>query len=203
VLALLAERKVDRFWLGGFSYGGYVAFELVRKANNRLLGLLLCDTKAEADSSDAKQGRMAFIEKVQGSGSAALAETMLPKLLTKRHLADDPVLTKAVRSVILKTSPQGGIQALRGMMERPDSRATLSTIRVPTLIVVGAQDEITPPEAAKAMQKAIPNSTLRIVEGAAHLVPLEAPEALHPLLGAWIHGTLDQDADVSPTHAKT
>jgi pimeloyl-ACP methyl ester carboxylesterase len=107
---------------------------------------------------------------------------MLPKLLTP---VADPALRAQVDRTMRAMPPEGMAQALEGMGERPDSRPTLAAIRVPTLIVVGEADAVTPPDAARAMEAAIPGARLVLVPGAAHLTTLEQPDAVGGPLVAW------------------
>ncbi len=181
-LRMLDRAGVRRFALAGFSMGGYVAFEVLRQAPGRVAGLALVDTRAEPDSPEARQGRYQTAARVRKEGPGPVVEGMLPRLLTS---AADPALRAQVERTMRATPPEGMAQALEGMGERPDSRSTLAAIRVPTLIVVGEQDAITPTEAAKAMADAIPGAKLVVVPGAAHLTTLERPDAVSDAMVAW------------------
>ncbi len=192
VLILLDKLKIDRFRLGGFSVGGYVALELVRMHARRVEALLLVDTRAEGDSEEAKTGRRDMIDQVRARGNIVLVEAMLPKLLSEQTRKQHPDLVEKVRKMIMDTPRDGGIHALEGMMARPDQRPNLGSINVPTLVVVGAEDKITPPDAAQILQKGIKGSQLRIVTGAAHMVPVEQPVPLNHFLDHWATGFADK-----------
>jgi 3-oxoadipate enol-lactonase len=192
VLRLCDELNVKKFRAGGFSVGGYVLLELLRRHPERVEGVLLVDTRAEPDSEEAKKGRRDFIDKIRSQGSNALVDVMLPKLLSDQTKKQHPGLVDQVRRLIMATPPEGAIRILEGMIERPDQRPSLGAIEVPTLVVVGAEDKLTPPDAAMVLQKGIANSQLRIVTGAAHLVPMEQPEPLNHFLDHWVKGFTDK-----------
>jgi 3-oxoadipate enol-lactonase len=192
VLALMDRLGIDTFRLGGFSVGGYAALELIRRHGQRVTALLLVDTRAEPDTDQAKENRRNLIQQIRTRGAAALVEAMLPKLLSDQTRKSNPGLEARVRAKILRASAEGSIHILEGMMQRPDQRPNLASIKVPTLIVVGAEDKITPPEAARALQSGIAQSQLRIVTGAAHLVPEEQPEPLNHFLDHWLKGFVDK-----------
>lgn len=183
VLRMADRAGLRKFVLGGFSLGGYVALDLARRAPERLAGLMLVDTRAEADSEETRVGRASSAERIRREGMAHVAEGMLPKLLTPRA---DPTLAQEVRGMMLAAPPEGAVAALHAMAQRPDQRAALPAFRVPTLVMVGAEDPVTPPEAARAMSEAIPGATLRVIEGAAHLAPMERPQATLDAMLAWL-----------------
>jgi pimeloyl-ACP methyl ester carboxylesterase len=176
---------IRRFVLAGFSMGGYAALELARRAPERLAGLLLVDTRAEPDTDDARRGRAETAAKVRAAGPQVLVDSMLPKLLTPRA---PPAMVEEVRAMMLRIPPEGAAQALLGMGERPDSRPSLGAIHVPTLVLVGAEDVITPPEASRAMQAAIPGAHLEVIPGAAHLAPVEQADAVNAAILSWARG---------------
>lgn len=182
VLRMGERAGVRRFGLAGFSMGGYVAFEILRQAPERVAGLALVDTRAEPDSDEAKAGRVATAERVRTEGPRVLAESMLPKMLTPEAPAD---LRGRVERMVLATPPEGAAQALLGMRDRMDARPLLPRIGVPTLVVVGSADPITPPDAARAMAQAVPGAKLVEVPGAAHLAPMERPGEVSEALVAW------------------
>lgn len=186
VLRMLDRAGVQRFVVAGFSMGGYVALEVARQAGARLAGLALLSTRAEADSDEARAGRAATSEKVRAAGSAQpVADAMLPKMLTP---AAPPQLRDEVQQMMLAQRPEGVMLALAAMASRPDSRATLQAVRVPTLILVGADDPVTPPEMSKSMAALVPGAKYQVVPGAAHLLPMEQPEAVNDALVAWLRG---------------
>jgi len=186
VFRLMDHLGFPRFVLAGFSLGGYVALQMTVQAPERIEGLILTDTRAEPDSAEGKAGRAKTIQALQTDGMKALVESMVPKFLTERGREKHPDVVERLTRTILRNPVKGAIHALEGMAERPDQRPNLAKIRAPTLIVVGAEDKLTPPEAAIAMKAAIPDSQIRILTGAAHLSTLEAAEAYNHVVGDWL-----------------
>ncbi|HUR69367.1 MAG TPA: alpha/beta fold hydrolase [Candidatus Thermoplasmatota archaeon] len=184
VLRLADRAGLSRFVLVGFSMGGYVALEVARQAPDRLQGLALVDSRAEPDSDEARAGRVKTADAVRAQGAQVVADAMVPKMLT----AGAPERLHAeVRDMMLAQPIEGIVAALHAMGARPDPRSGLPQLRVPTLLVVGEHDPITPPEASKAMAAAIPGARLQVIPGAAHLSPVEQPEAVNAALLAWLH----------------
>ena len=186
VLTWLGRLGVQQIVLAGLSMGGYVALALARLAPERLNALVLADTKAPADSDEARAGRDRMLDTLGEHGTDGVAAEMLPKLLGATTRSSRPQLVAEVRSLILPNPPDGvrrGILRLRG---RPDATAVLPRIGVPTLVLVGEEDEVTPPKDARALATAIPQATLETLPGAGHLSNLEAPSrfnaALHRFL---------------------
>jgi pimeloyl-ACP methyl ester carboxylesterase len=129
-------------------------------------GLILIDTRETADTDEARKGRYDSIEKVKKEGVRPIVESMLPKMLTPQA---PPEMRERIREIMSSSSPDGVIAALRAMATRPDSTQLLREIRVPTLVIVGDQDTITPPADAERMTAAIRGARLVRIEGAAHL----------------------------------
>jgi 3-oxoadipate enol-lactonase len=162
--------------VGGLSMGGYVALSLVARYPTRVRGLILMDTRAGADTPEAAQGREATAQAVLAADSAnAVVDSMLPRLFCKMTLEQRPERVEPMKAIMAKTAPQGIAGALRGMAARPDRRGDLPKIVVPTLVLVGAEDVITPPAEAKAMAEAIPNAQLEVIPNAGHMAPYENP----------------------------
>jgi pimeloyl-ACP methyl ester carboxylesterase len=173
VASLLDALGLARAAIGGMSMGGYVALAFARRHRGRLDGLVLADTKAGSDTPEARQGRDEAIALVRAQGVAAYLEKQLPRLLS-------PSVSEAVRNRARSLGNQSrevvitGLEALR---DRPDRRTELPEIRCPTVIVVGAEDALTPPSEARAMADAIPGARVVELPGAGHLANLEAPAA--------------------------
>ncbi|HUY34633.1 MAG TPA: alpha/beta fold hydrolase [Pirellulales bacterium] len=172
--------------LVGLSMGGYVAWQFVRKYRCRLRALVLCDTKAAADSPEAAESRLKVAETVLADGTEALARAMVPKLFAKRTIENRSPVVEAVRKVILQCNRQGVAAAQRGMAARPDVTDMLATIDVPTLVIVGEDDVISPPEEMRRIAQAIPGSRLVAIPKAGHLAPLENPAAFNAALGEFL-----------------
>lgn len=183
VLRLADRAGIGRFVLAGFSMGGYVAFEVCRQAPSRIQGLALVDTRAEPDSDEARAGRAATAEKVRAQGVGVVADAMLPKMLTPRA---PPRLVEEVREMMLAQKPEGVTHALHAMGARPDSRGTLAALRAPTLVLVGQEDAVTPPESSKTMAAVIPGARYQVVQGAAHLAPMERADEVNEALVRWL-----------------
>ncbi len=175
--ALLDHLKIRRAVVGGLSMGGYVAFAFWRRYSDRVQGLILADTRAEPDSAAAQAGRDAAIARVQQSGAAAYADEMLPRLLAPGSLANVKI-AGAARRMMAEQPVEGIVGALGGLRDRADSRATLPTIAVPTLVIVGEADVITPPADAQAMAALIPEARFAVIPKAGHLSPLENPRGV-------------------------
>ncbi len=186
VRGLLDHLKLERVALGGLSMGGYVALAFVRRWPERVRALVLADTRASADTEEGRKGRFETAALAEREGSAAIAETMVPKLLGPTTLEHKPEVVAAVRAMILEASPAGIAAALRGMAVRPASFDLLPTIKCPTLIIVGEQDGLTPPADSEAMAKAISGSTLVRIPEAGHLSNLEQPEKFNGALSGFL-----------------
>jgi pimeloyl-ACP methyl ester carboxylesterase len=180
--ALMDHVGIETAVVGGCSMGGYAAFAFVRRHRARLAGLVLQDTRAGADTAEARANRAALASQVLEEGAVAAANAFLPRLVGETTQRENPELVARLHGRILATSPVGIAQALHGLGTRADSRETLATIDVPTLVVVGEEDELTPPAEAEAMAAAIPGSTLEVIPGAGHLANLESPSAYHAAL---------------------
>jgi pimeloyl-ACP methyl ester carboxylesterase len=160
--------------LGGLSMGGYVALSLVARYPQRVRALMLMDTRAGADTPEAAQNREATARAVLDADKASpVVEAMLPRLFSKLTLEERPERVEPLRAVMERTTARGIAGALRGMAMRPDRSGDLARISVPTLVVVGQEDVITPPAEAKALADAIPNARLEVIPKAGHLAPYE------------------------------
>jgi pimeloyl-ACP methyl ester carboxylesterase len=187
VAELLDAIKVtEPIVLVGFSMGGYIAWQYVRKHGHRLRALIQCDTRAVADTEEGRAGRMKMAEKVAEWGSARVAEMMGPKLFSARALETKPQLMAEVRQVAARTPPAGIAAAQRGMAARPDVTAMLPSIRVPTLVVVGVDDAISPPAEMRKIADAIPNATFVEIPDAGHMTTMENPGAVNEALVSFI-----------------
>ncbi|BDG02790.1 alpha/beta fold hydrolase [Anaeromyxobacter oryzae] len=174
VRAVLAHLRIERVAVAGLSMGGYVSFELYRRAPALFRGLVLCDTKAAADTEEGKAMREQFARTTLEKGLGWVSDEMIPKLLKP---SPDPAVAKEVRHLIAAGTPAGVAAAQRGMARRPDSTPTLAKIACPTLVIVGEQDGLTPPAESEKMAKAIPGAKLARIPKAGHLANLENPDA--------------------------
>jgi pimeloyl-ACP methyl ester carboxylesterase len=182
VARLLDERGLDRVVLGGLSMGGYVALAFARRHADRLGGLLLLDTKATADSEEARADRLRMVERLLAEGDGFLPEVMLPRLLGKTSLEERPELVKRVTALVAEQDAHAAAAAQRGMAARPDTTDVLASIDVPTLVVTGAEDALFAPEVGRELASAIPGARFLLVEEAGHLSSLERPEVVNEAL---------------------
>jgi pimeloyl-ACP methyl ester carboxylesterase len=159
--------------LGGLSMGGYVAFQFVRRHRQRLAGLILCDTRATADSEEARENRLRTAERILNEGTSFLADQMLPRLCCERTFRHQPEVVEKLRTMILESPPEGVAAAARGMACRSDATDLLGQIDCPTLVLVGQFDAISPPEEMEQMARAMPKASFVIVPDAGHMAPLE------------------------------
>ncbi len=182
VARLLDHLEIPRAAIGGLSMGGYVTLAFYRQFPSRVRALVLADTRAQADTEEGKQTRAQQAEKALAEGMAGIADAMLPKLLTPETVSKRPEIVKRVRDMMLKTKPQGAAAALHGMAEREDLTALLANISVPALILVGAEDAITPVADSEKMNRAIAGSRLVVLENAGHVSNLEQTERFNQAL---------------------
>jgi YbgC/YbaW family acyl-CoA thioester hydrolase len=186
LVRLLDKLRIERAVIAGLSMGGYVAFELLRRYRERVMGLILLDTRPDADTPEGRRGREALIEVARSQGGAAVAEHLLPKLLGRSTQRTQPQIAEQVRDMARRAPVQGIVGALAAMRDRPDSTPHLGAIDVPTLVVVGEEDELTPPAVARAMTSAIPSAAMTTIPGAGHLAPLEAPTAVSRVIAEFL-----------------
>jgi pimeloyl-ACP methyl ester carboxylesterase len=184
--ALLDHLGIEKAVVGGCSMGGYAALAFVRRHPQRLAGLVLQDTRAGADTAEAKANRAALAAKVLAEGASAAVEAFLPKLVGETTRREHPDLVAGLKARILAASPQGIANALHGLAGRADSRETLPTIGVPALVLVGAEDVLTPPSEATTMAAAISKARLDLIPQAGHLANLENPAAVNAALLAFL-----------------
>jgi pimeloyl-ACP methyl ester carboxylesterase len=186
MLELLDHLGLNRPVLGGLSMGGYVAFGMLRRAPQRFDALILADTRSTADNEETRAMRLKTMDVARREGPGAVADDQLPRLLGATTRSRRPDIVAGVRRLIEAQPPEGIADAAQAMMTRSDSGPLLPTIRVPTLVVVGAEDLITPPSAAEAMRAVIPNASLVTIPDAGHLANLENPEAFNDALFAFL-----------------
>ncbi len=177
--ALLDALQVEKAVVGGLSMGGYIAFAFYRLYADRVRALVLADTRPQADTAEGKKGREENARIAREEGAGVIADRMLPKMLTARTIDEYPDVANAARALMARQPAGGSVAALLAMRDRPDSTPTLSEIAVPTLIVVGAEDTLTPPQDAEMMREGIRGAQLVRIPGAAHMSNFEQPEAFN------------------------
>ncbi len=185
-VALLEHLGLAQAVVAGCSMGGYAAFAMVRRHPEKLRGLLLQNTRAAPDAAEARATRAVLAEKVLKEGPAAAAEAFLPKLLGETSLRERPAIVAEARARILKTPPRGIANALLGLGARADSTPTLREIRVPTLVLGGGEDALTPPAEIESLARAISGARCAILPGCGHLPSLETPAAYNSVVRGFL-----------------
>ena len=186
VIALMDHLDVARAAVAGLSMGGYVAMALAARAPERLTHLILADTRMTADTPEGRAGRDTMKADVERSGPRVVADAMLPKLVGETTKRDQPDLADAVRHLIEMNRAEAIASAIDALKSRPDRTGMLSKIAVPSLVICGAEDVITPPADSEAMARTIPGATLEVIARAGHLSNLEQPAAFSAALQAFL-----------------
>lgn len=185
VHALLDHLAIQQALFVGLSMGGYILFAFYRKYADRVKGLILADTRAQADTAEGKDGRFQMAQTAYKKGPSAIAGLMIQKLLSPMTIQTKPDLVQQVRAMIEGNQISGIAGDLMAMAERPDSVPLLTQITCPTQIIVGELDQATPPSDAKLMAEQIPGARLAIIHGAAHLSNLEQPDTFNQIVAAF------------------
>jgi pimeloyl-ACP methyl ester carboxylesterase len=178
VIGELDRRDIDRAVVGGVSIGGYITMSLLRRHPQRVAAVVLADTKASADTREAAAHRHRIADRVvEEDSTQVLVDELVPRLVGKTTHARRPDLVVEVTDVVRAAAPGAVAWAQRAMAARPDFRDVLSGAELPALVLVGAEDEITPEADARAIVETMANARLVVVPEAGHLTPLEAPQA--------------------------
>jgi pimeloyl-ACP methyl ester carboxylesterase len=185
VAAQILRAAPPRFALAGLSYGGYIAFEIMRQAADRVVKLALLDTSARPDTPEQTAARHAFIAMAEEGRLNEVLDTLYPRFVHKDRRGD-----KAIRAVVdamtAETGPEAFVRQEKAIMSRRDSRPLLAGIKCPTLVLVGDGDELTTPELPREIAGGIAKAKLTIVPDCGHLATLERPEAVNAALGQWL-----------------
>jgi len=175
MVAVLDQLGEGRAVVCGLSMGGYIALEMVRRFPERVLALVLVNSRAEADGPQAREARNEMIRTVENDGTSAIADLLVPKLLAPESISTMPQVAERVHAMIKNAPPAGVVGALQAMRDREDSTDLLATISVPTLVIAGREDQLIPVDHARAMSKHIEGAHFTLIAGAGHLVPMEQP----------------------------
>ncbi|WP_246103056.1 alpha/beta fold hydrolase [Streptomyces piniterrae] len=181
-LGLAAERIV----LGGLSMGGQIVMEFARLFPQRLRGLVLADTFARGETPEGRAIRNAIADRLLGEGMAGYTDEVLDKMVARYNIERQPEVAAHVRRMMLGAPPAGAAAALRGRAERLDYTELLGRITVPTLVVVGEDDEYTPVSDAEFLHWHIPDATLTVIDDAAHMPNLEQPGQFNEALAKFL-----------------
>lgn len=179
---LLDQLGVERFVLGGLSMGGQIVMEFLRLFPRRVRALVLADTTAAAAETEDRTMRRQVADRLMSEGMGPFAEEVLPKMVAPHNIHAMPATADLVLTMMQRTSPPGAAAALRGRAERPDYFETLATVAVPTLVVVGSDDEFTPLADARKIRDHVDGAILTVIEGAAHMPNLERPTEFNSAL---------------------
>ena len=185
--ALLDTLKLDEpIIYCGLSMGGYIAWEFCRKYGSRLRGLILCDTRAAADTPEAAAVRLVMADRVIAEGPQPLVDVMMPKLFAEKTVKSQPRVVESLREVMMATDPKAIAATGRGMAERRDATEMLGQIDCTTLVLVGQHDALTPPEEMEKIAEGIPNSRFVTIPDAGHMSPMEKPADVNAAITAFL-----------------
>ncbi len=198
--ALVEYLGVSRVAVVGLSMGGYIAFAFWRRHRDKVAALVLADTRAGADTPEGQASRELNARLAEEQGARAIADKLLPGLVAA---GASQAVRDEVRELIIAASPEGIAGALRGMAARPDSTSDLAGIDVPTLVVVGMEDRLTPPAEADAIVAGIAGSYVVLVPDAGHLSNLEQPEAFNNALRAFLDRALAKNHKAPASQSET
>jgi 3-oxoadipate enol-lactonase len=186
VVELLDGLGITVAVIAGLSMGGYIAFALWRRHHDRIRALILADTKAHADTEDGKAKRRSLISLAKERGAGAIADAQITGMIGSTTTKTRPDLVARMHAMLSAAPVDGIVGALEAMMQRPDSTGTLGTIDVPTLVIAGEEDALTPVKESRSLRAAIRNSELAIIPAAGHVSNFEKPEefnsAVRPFL---------------------
>jgi 3-oxoadipate enol-lactonase len=185
IRALLDHLSIRGAVFVGLSMGGYICFAFHRRYADRMKGLILADTKAQADTPDGRDSRFQMAQVAYRQGPGAIADMMIPRLLAPATVQRRPELVRSVRAMIEGNEVSGIAGDLMAMAERPDSTPLLAGIRCPTQIIVGELDQPTPPADAQLLADRIPGASLAVIPEAAHLSNLEQPDRFNRIVDSF------------------
>jgi 3-oxoadipate enol-lactonase len=186
VVDLLDALHIEQAVIGGLSMGGYITFAVFRHAARYFRGMILADTRAQADTPEGVEGRKRMLQLVREKGAAAAAEEMLPRLIGASTREARPEVERTIRGLILSNSTETIAGAILALMTRPDATPLLPTIHCPTLVVVGDEDVLTPPAASEEIARGIAGAELTIIPGAGHMSNMEQPAAFNQALARFL-----------------
>ena len=186
IAGLMTHLGITNAVLGGLSMGGYIVFAFLRRYAARVRALVLADTRAGADTEEASMARKTLAVRVRQEGIKPVVDSMLPKLLLRT--ARGTAVEQRVREMMESTNPETAVAALLAMAARPDSTPHLRSVNVPTQVIVGAEDQITPPGEARLIARAVPSALIEVIPDAGHLPNLEQPRVFNDVLGRFLEG---------------
>lgn len=176
LIRLLDHLKISKVVITGLSMGGYIALRAIERHPERFRGVVLCDTRSEADGNEGKIKRAAQAQAVKASGMKSFAESFVTALFYEKTFQNNPAAVEQVKLMIEHSSPVAVAGTLLALAARTDTTPSLFSIKIPTLILVGQHDVLTPPSASHAMKDKISGAELHVIPKAGHLSNLEQPE---------------------------
>ena len=186
LIGVLDALRIKRAVIVGLSMGGYIALRALERNPERFLAAVLCDTRSEADTNDARVRRFAGVKTVKLEGSAVFADTFVKAIFAQESFARKPEAVAMIHQIIESTPPLSLAGTLLALASRTDTTPSLGSIRIPTLIMVGEHDGVTPVDASRAMHERISGSTLHVIPGAGHMSNLENAEVFNERLVAFL-----------------
>jgi pimeloyl-ACP methyl ester carboxylesterase len=178
IAAHILKSAPERFVLAGLSMGGYIAFEIMRQAGERVEALILLDTGPHADTAEQTERRRTLLALAEADGIEPVIDQLLPLFIAEDRLGDAD-LVGTIRKMATETGPETFSRQQAAIMARPDSVPTLSQIACPTMVVVGDRDSLTPPALAREIAGGIAGARLEIIPGSGHISTLEKPDAVN------------------------
>lgn len=186
LFALMDHLSIPKAVLCGLSMGGYIALRAVERNPERVMGLVLCDTKSDADGNEAKIKRANGIKFVQANGMKYYAQDYVKIVFAPASFDAHPEAIKSIQSIVERTAPTSIFGTLMALAARTDTTPNLPNIKCPTLILVGEKDTLTPVAASQSMKEKIPGSEIAIIPGAGHISNMEHPVEFNKHLSAFV-----------------
>jgi len=183
---LMDANKIERANICGLSMGGYIALQFTEQFPNCVGKLILCDTRADADSNEAKDKRHAALQKIRKDGLSQFAKDFSQSVLSESTIKTNPNLQSSVEKMILGNNPESVMMTLGALASRRDSIPFLEAIDRPTLVIVGSDDRVTPPEVNESIAKKVKGAQFRIIDKAGHLSNLEQPASFNACLESFL-----------------
>lgn len=186
LIGLMDHLQIHKAVLCGLSMGGYITLRAVERHPDRVLGLVLCDTRSEPDSNEGKIKRTAAIKNIQMNGMKTYAAEYVKNVFAPESFDRHPEAVKMIQSIVERTAPLSIFGSLLALASRTDTTPNLPNIACPTLIMVGEKDLLTPPASAEAMKEKIPGAEMHIIPNAAHMSNLEKPDIFNKHLVTFV-----------------